>query len=67
MAGNECTLYACCPLRIFYETSSGGGDWIKKYCRGSFRKCGRYKLEALAGIPPCPAKPPKAGKGKKKR
>ena len=49
MAGKECTLYACCPLRIFYETSSGGGDWIKKYCRGSFRKNGEVEEVPING------------------
>jgi hypothetical protein len=42
----RCRLFDHCPLRTVYEMR-GEHDVVKKYCRGDFRKCGRYKLEAL--------------------
>ena len=46
--GKKCELFLYCPLRIFYE-GQGKDEWLKKYCRGKFRDCGRYKLEAVEG------------------
>jgi len=46
--GKKCELFLCCPLRIFYE-GLGNDEWVKKYCRGKFRECARYKLEIMGG------------------
>ncbi len=51
MAG-KCALFVTCPLRIFYEATRPGDDWMEAYCTGGYMKCARYKLEkAMGNIP----------------
>ncbi len=45
----KCDLYDCCTLRMFYETTGRSPEILKKYCKGTFKKCARYKLEVMEG------------------
>ncbi len=60
----RCDFFDHCALRTVYEIR-GEENLVKKYCRGDFRKCGKYRLESLGfdGSLGMPRKPKKIKKG----
>ncbi|OYT32245.1 MAG: uracil-DNA glycosylase [Thermofilum sp. ex4484_79] len=45
-----CKWFRVCPIRKFVEEGKLDKVWVKKYCKGDFKKCIRYQLEEK-GIP----------------
>jgi len=41
-----CKWFEVCPMKRFHALGLLGGHWIERFCRGDWRRCVRYQLEA---------------------
>jgi hypothetical protein len=45
MREKTCKWYNVCPMKRFYEEGKLDEKWIKRYCKGDYKSCVRYRLE----------------------
>lgn len=42
----ECKWHPVCPMKYYYEQGKLDRKWIDLYCKGDWKSCVRYKMEA---------------------
>ncbi|MEA1925223.1 MAG: uracil-DNA glycosylase [Candidatus Altiarchaeota archaeon] len=42
---DSCRWYPVCPMKRFFGEGGLDEEWIRKYCKGDYRRCIRYQME----------------------
>ena len=40
-----CKWYSMCPMKRYYEEGRLDAEWIRRFCKGDWRRCVRYEME----------------------
>jgi DNA polymerase len=48
----QCKWYPVCPVKRYFEQGKLDKKWIELYCKGSWKKCRRYRMEESGNYHP---------------